>query len=382
MLPLQAVTSQKGYSVPGNHYQPLMILSKLERVVWWGPGGGTTVAAAHTASTAAALRRGLRLYGPSLEPKSSVCMYSRARRPRASPRGPGSHHQGWCWHLGQGHLQSTPAHTGPLLTCWRGPTRRHRPRHVPRQGCPSRGDIPRAQPRSWRSARGIGLGLGGDAAVGKRCWKLRCQEPLRHGQTNGPAVDRRGAGCRCPRTCRWGICWAQSGSAAALVMPAPSAAPLLWSCHGSGRGPGGAVGAQERRCDGDGDRERGGHVLEQERGCRQGGREGAAQPLHNHPGGGWPWCSGGCRAARPWWLLPPSGVKLSSWSWGWGPWGLPAPQPCPCAGAVGAALAAMPAPVKRLRLAHPSTARSGNPVGASNRVSLWILLFPLPVRWN
>ncbi|XP_061867939.1 uncharacterized protein LOC133627311 [Colius striatus] len=41
----QAVTSQKGYSVPGNHYQPLMILSKLERAVV-GPGGGSSTAAA------------------------------------------------------------------------------------------------------------------------------------------------------------------------------------------------------------------------------------------------------------------------------------------------------------------------------------------------
>lgn len=65
----------------------------------------------------------------------------------------------------------------------------------------------RGRSRAAGGARGaFGSALAGDAAVGKRCWKLRCQEPLPHGQTNGPAVDRRGAGCGCPRTCRWGIC--------------------------------------------------------------------------------------------------------------------------------------------------------------------------------
>lgn len=49
MLPLQAVTSQKGYSVPGNHYQTLMILSKLELAAWGGPGGCTAAAGASCA---------------------------------------------------------------------------------------------------------------------------------------------------------------------------------------------------------------------------------------------------------------------------------------------------------------------------------------------
>ncbi|KAL2298212.1 hypothetical protein Nmel_017175 [Mimus melanotis] len=44
-LPLQAVTSQRGCRVPGNHYQPLMILSELEHS-WLGGGRGSIRAAA------------------------------------------------------------------------------------------------------------------------------------------------------------------------------------------------------------------------------------------------------------------------------------------------------------------------------------------------
>lgn len=43
-LPSQAVTSQRGCRVPGNHYQPLMILSKLEHS-WHGGGRGFIPAA-------------------------------------------------------------------------------------------------------------------------------------------------------------------------------------------------------------------------------------------------------------------------------------------------------------------------------------------------
>lgn len=40
----------------------------------------------------------------------------------------------------------------------------------------------------------------------QRHWKPCCWEQLPHGQTNGLAVDGRGAGWGCPRTCRWGMC--------------------------------------------------------------------------------------------------------------------------------------------------------------------------------
>ena len=73
----------------------------------------------------------------------------------------------------------------------------------------SRAALPTVTSRGCSHAADGGRGesssaLAGDTAIGKHCWKPCCWEPLPHGQTNGLAVNRRGAGCGCPGTCRWG----------------------------------------------------------------------------------------------------------------------------------------------------------------------------------
>lgn len=196
MLPLQAVTSQKGYSVPGNHYQTLMILSKLERAAWWGPGGGTTAAGASSARDAspASLAGRLELWDGAvalqsvLWSRSGTCVWVCCWVPvsHASERGPGSLCRG---------------RAGTLCLCLhrRHPARGHRPHHVLPWVCPSRGDAWRVQRRwtlSQQLAEGTSSALPRPASAAGAL--LPGTAPC--GQTNGLAVDQRGAGCGRPGT--------------------------------------------------------------------------------------------------------------------------------------------------------------------------------------
>lgn len=115
-LPSQAVTSQRGCRVPGNHYQPLMILSKLEHS--WHGGGRGFIPAATTL-------RALRAHGSPGQDCSSMNSPLgdglRDAEAMGTLHGPGSHYGDQGWHPGQGHLHLPHKEPSPAGSAHRTP---------------------------------------------------------------------------------------------------------------------------------------------------------------------------------------------------------------------------------------------------------------------
>lgn len=137
---------------------------------------------------------------------------------------------------------------GTLCLCLhRGDPAHGHPHHVPPWVCPSRGDAWRVQ-RCWMLSQQLAQGTSPALPRPASAAGALLPGTAPCGQTNGLAVDQRGAGCGRPGTYRRGICRAKNGSGATRSLPAPRGTAGTWghlhslvvgwvrACAGEGEG--------------------------------------------------------------------------------------------------------------------------------------------------